>query len=321
MLLGKASSFGSWRARNGGHGIRPNLAHRRGDAGAHRRARGAQCRGAGGASGRRQVHQGAAGAGPRAVGTGQEDHRARAAAACRPRCRHPHGHDAWRSGRRDRRLSGALRLQDIARDPHRGGHRGRVHAPGARRSGARRRRGALVRRVPRTLARRRSRPRARPRRADRLARGSPLGRHVGDPRWRPRRQAVGRRAGDREPRPRLPGRDPLSRPRCARADRAAGGRCRPAGDPRRCRLGAGVPAGRRRDPPRRAGAARAAGRSRARCGRAPWHARRARAGSRHRAGAAGPAQDRAGDLDRRNLAHHRGRPHRDRLGAGAGAAL
>ncbi len=27
---------------------------------------------------------------------------------------------------------GALRLQDLAYDPHRGGHRGRVHPPGAR---------------------------------------------------------------------------------------------------------------------------------------------------------------------------------------------
>ena len=36
---------------------------------------------------------------------------------------------------------------------------------------------------------------------------------------------------------------------------------------------------------------------------------------------AGPAQGGAGDLDRRDLAHHRGRAHRHRLRAGAGAAL
>ena len=39
------------------------------------------------------------------------------------------------------------------------------------------------------------------------------------------------------------------------------------------------------------------------------------AGPRDRAGAAGPAQGRAGDLDRRDLAHHRGRAHRGRLRA------
>ena len=37
--------------------------------------------------------------------------------------------------------------------------------------------------------------------------------------------------------------------------------------------------------------------------------------------AAGPTQDRAGDLDRRDLAHHRRRAHRDRLRPGARAAL
>ena len=58
-----------------------------------------------------------------------------------------------------------------------------------------------------------------------------------------------------------------------------------------------------------------------RCRRALWRARRRRAGSRHRACAARPAQDRAGDLDRRNLDHHRGRAHRRRLRARARAAL
>ena len=41
---------------------------------------------------------------------------------------------------------------------------------------------------------------------------------------------------------------------------------------------------------------------------------RRRAGSRHCAGAARPPQDRAGDVDRRDLDHHRGRAHRRRLG-------
>ncbi len=48
---------------------------------------------------------------------------------------------------------------------------------------------------------------------------------------------------------------------------------------------------------------------------------RRRAAARHRAGAARPAQNRAGDFDRGNLDHHRGRAHRRRLRARAGAAL
>ena len=47
----------------------------------------------------------------------------------------------------------------------------------------------------------------------------------------------------------------------------------------------------------------------------------ARAGPRHRAGAEGPAQGGAGDLDRGDLADHRGRAHRGRFRRGAGAAL
>ena len=50
-------------------------------------------------------------------------------------------------------------------------------------------------------------------------------------------------------------------------------------------------------------------------------ARCRRAGPRHRAGAEGPAQGRAGDLDRGDLADHRGRAHRRRFRPGAGAAL
>ena len=47
-------------------------------------------------------------------------------------------------------------------------------------------------------------------------------------------------------------------------------------------------------------------------------ARRRGAGPRHRAGAEGPAQGGAGDLDRRDLADHRGRAHRRRLPAWRG---
>ena len=47
----------------------------------------------------------------------------------------------------------------------------------------------------------------------------------------------------------------------------------------------------------------------------------ARAGPRHRAGAEGHAQGRAGDLDCGDLADHRGRAHRGRFRRGAGAAL
>ena len=56
------------------------------------------------------------------------------------------------------------------------------------------------------------------------------------------------------------------------------------------------------------------GRTRAvdRRGRALRRARGRRAGSRHRACAARPPQDRAGDFDRRDLDHHRGRAHRRR---------
>ena len=60
-----------------------------------------------------------------------------------------------------------------------------------------------------------------------------------------------RRAGDREPGPRLSGRDALSRPRSARAHREPGRRCGRARAARGAGLGAGVPARRRRNPPRR----------------------------------------------------------------------
>ena len=58
----------------------------------------------------------------------------------------------------------------IGPNPDRGGHRGRVHPHGARRSQSRRRRGRAVRRVPRALARCRPRARAGARRGRRAAR-------------------------------------------------------------------------------------------------------------------------------------------------------
>ena len=63
----------------------------------------AQRRGAGRAARRRQDHAGAARAGAGALGEGQENPRARAAPARRPRRRRAHGVDAGRGGRRDRR--------------------------------------------------------------------------------------------------------------------------------------------------------------------------------------------------------------------------
>ena len=82
---------------------------------------------------------------------------------------------------------------------HRGRHRGRVHAPRARRSELDGRRRRAVRRIPRALARCRSRPRAGARRAAGPARGPAAPRHVGDDRRRARRHAPRRRAGDRAP--------------------------------------------------------------------------------------------------------------------------
>ena len=186
-----------------------------------------------------------------AMGERQEDHRAGAAPARRACGGFPHGGNAGRAGRRDGRLSGALRRESVARNTYRAGHRGRVHPHGAGRSGARRHRRGGVRRVPRTLARCRPRPGARPRRADRPARRPQASRHVGDDRRRARGKASGRCAGDRKQGPRLPGRDPLPRARCADAGRAPGGGCGRAGFARRGGIGAGVPSGRRRDQPSR----------------------------------------------------------------------
>ena len=120
-------------------------------------------------------------------------------------------------------------------------------------------------------------------------------------------------------RPRLSGRDPLCRPRCA-ADRAADRRRDRARDACRPRLAAGVPSRRRRNPPH-PGAARRPARADMRCRRALRRARRRRAGPRHRPCAARPPQSRAGHLDRRDLDHHRGRAHRRRQRARPRAAL
>ena len=97
--------------------------------------------------------------------------------------------------------------------------------------------------------------------------------------------------------------------RDAAADRAAGRRRRRARDARGSGLGAGVSARRRGNPPH-PDAARRPARSRDRCRRALRRAHRRRAGPRHRPRPARPAQDRARDLDRGNLDHHRGRAHR-----------
>ena len=86
-------------------------------------------------------------------------------------------------------------------------------------------------------------------------------------------------------------------------------------------LAAGVPAGRRRNPPHRDAAEGARRRRQRRYRRALRRARCARAGPRHFAGAGRAAQGGAGDLDRGNLAHHRGRARGDRQRAVARAAL
>ena len=128
----KASSFRPWIKL-----VRSSIAPlpgrcRPGRARAH--VRGPQRRGAGGAARRRQDHAGAAGAARCAWARGRKiivlEPRRLAARAAAERMAQTLGE----ARRRDRRLPGALRLQDIARDPDRGRHRGRVHAPDARRS-------------------------------------------------------------------------------------------------------------------------------------------------------------------------------------------
>ena len=226
-----------------------------------------------------------------------------------------------RTRRRDRRLPRPLRLESVARNPDRGRHRRHFLAADSRRSGTDRRRRRAVRRIPRAFARCRSRPGAGARRANRPARGSAHSRDVGDARRRAGGETARRGAGDLKRRPRLSGRDPLSRPQAGRAAGAADGGCDRDGAARRSRLGAGVPAGRGGNPPHPEFSRRAHPRRHNRNRAAVRRARRRRAGPRHCAGAEGPPQGGAGDLDRRDVADHRRRPHRRRFRHGAGAAL
>ena len=124
-------------------------------------------------------------------------------------------------------------------------------------------------------------------------------------------RTAGRRAGDRI----APG--ACSRSRRAISTASAAGRIEDAvaldgaaRARRRKRQRAGLPARRRRDPPRRGAAARPRRRRRRRA--ALWRPLAGRPGPRHRALARRAAQGRAGDLDRRDQPHHRGRAHRDR---------
>ena len=90
-----------------------------------------------------------------------------------------------------------MRLGDTSRQAHahRSGHRGRVHAHVAERSGARRRRRGAVRRIPRTQPARRHRAGVRARFAGKpRARAAAAG-DVGDARRRGGREVVRRRAG------------------------------------------------------------------------------------------------------------------------------
>ncbi len=135
------------------------------------------------------------------------------------------------------------------------------------------------------------------------------------------RSAARRCAADRKRRPRLSGRDPLCRSEPGPAHRRRGRARHAGGACERDRLDARVPAGAGRDPPRRGdvrGAHQPAGRRH--CA-ALWRDGRARAGSRRRAGEARTAQDRARHLDRRDVAHHRGRTRGDRQRPHARAPL
>ena len=202
---------------------------------------------------------------------------------------------------------------------HRGRHRRSLPAHAAGRSCARRHRLRDLRRVAR--ARAGDRPFLRPgaRGADGAARGPARDRHVGDPRSRAGVAKAGRRAGDRERGPHVPGRHALSRSRIGRPHRGCRGVRGAAGTGGGKRQRARLPAGRRRDPPGRGASARP--RRRRRRGAALRRPVAGRPGPRHRALARRAAQGRAGDLDRRDQPHHRGRAHRGRWRADADAAL
>ncbi len=117
------------------------------------------------------------------------------------------------------------------------------------------------------------------------------------------------------------GGDAASAARCARVYRKTRSRSRNARAAGRQRLGAGVPSGRGGNPPHRDIAARTHQRSRHRDPHAVRRAGAAGAGQGDCADAIRAAQDRAGDVDRGNLAHHRRRAHRRRQRPRARAAL
>ena len=93
---------------------------------------------------------------------------------------------ARRGAGRNGRLCDAHGKPHVGKDAHHGRHRGRAGAHDPRRSGTARRLGGAVRRVPRTLARRRLRAGAGARRAGRAAARPQASRHVGDARRRAR---------------------------------------------------------------------------------------------------------------------------------------
>ena len=165
-----------------------------------------------------------------------------------------------------------------------------------------RRRRRAVRRISRALARRRPRPRLRARRAGGPARRPAHPRHVGDARRRAGGRLLGRRPGDRGAGPQLSRSRPaisaairLRRIEDQVADAAIDGAARRAG------LDPGIPARSGRDPPRRRAAA-ASGSAIRHVEIAPLYGAMDRRAQdlRGAARARGPAQDRAGDLDRRN---------------------
>ena len=293
--------------------IRHIFADRRGAAGADGRARRQQCRRAGGAAGRRQDHARAAGPARRAVGEGQEDPRAGAAPAGRARRGRAHGGDAGRAGRRHRRPARALRLEGVA-SARASRSSPKACSPGLcstiRRSRASPRCCSTNSTSARSMPILASRWRAT--RSWRCATtckllvmsatldGARVAALLGDA---PVIESEGRafpvetRYLGRDPRA------PIERQVADAVERALRAEQR---------LAAGVSAGRRRNPPHRDAAAGARHRPGDRYRRALRRARRARAGPRHRAGAARPPQGRAGDVDRRDLAHHRGRARRHR---------
>jgi ATP-dependent helicase HrpB len=162
----------------------------------------------------------------RTVGEGWTHPGAGAAPAGRPRRLAAHGLDDRRGGREDRRPCHAhgASFGNDTKHPRR--HRGSARPHDPRRSGTDRRPRHPVRRIPRTLARRRFRPGAGARHPVGAEAGSAHSRHVGDTGRRTGGQAAGRRAGDREQGPRLPGRHPPPRACRRHAGRKGRGRCR-----------------------------------------------------------------------------------------------